>query len=129
MKFDTLVHMPSDEAERLSYIVRQRGLVTKREAETADGRAKLALDWIERRYQFEPNDRTSMAARKISNLIGADEETVFRVLLCAEDVDQHWHAENDNRFRVLDVSFDVSRIIGMGCNAVYEIIQAYAELT
>ena len=129
MKFDTLEHMPSGETERMSYIARQRELVMRRETENADGRAKLALDWIERPYQPESNDRASVAAREISSRIGIDAEMAFRVLLCAEDVARQWHAESDNRFRLLDVSFDASRIIGLGCSAVYEIMQAYADLS
>ena len=92
MKFEILEHMPSDEAERMSFIKRQSELVMRRERENAEGRTKLALDWIGRQYQPESNDRASVAAQKISSRIGADAETVFRVLLCAIDVDQHWHA-------------------------------------
>ena len=100
----------------------------RREAENADGRAKLALDWIERQYQSESSDRVSVAARRISSRIGADAETAFQILLCAKEVARQWHTESDNRFRLLDLAFDVSRLLCTGFNTVHAVLAEADEI-
>ena len=122
MKFDTLERMPNGEAERVTYIARQSGLVMRREAENADGRPKLALDWIERPYQSDSGNLVSVIARKISSRIGIDAETAFRILLCAKEVARKWHTKSDNRFRLLDLAFDVSRLLCTGFNTVHAVL-------
>lgn len=123
MKRGSLERMATNRSKNINRIALQREKVMKREAENADGRPSLDLDWIERQYRLESEEALAHEAHEISSRIGVDAEKVYYILLCAIDVAQHWQKDQDNRFRTFDVSFDVSRLLGTGFNTVYEVLR------
>ena len=115
--------MAADQSQNVNFIAHQRDEIMRREVDNAGGRPSLDLDWIDRPYQLQSGDVITHTAQEIGNQIGVDAEKVFRILLCAIDVAQHWQKDHYNRFRALDVSFDVSRLLGTGFNTVYEVLR------
>ena len=131
MNFDILEHAPLNEAEWLEYVTHRRKILMEREKEDVGSRDRLSLDWVERKYQprvcnsennFAKRDAFSVAS-EISQRIGVDGETAFQIILCANDIALHWFSSNtDNRFRILDLAFEASRLLGVGFDTVYNVL-------